>query len=116
MRNVRERLVDIAEAIAKIQVEAAKGKERFSQEELVQVWIVHYLMIIGEATRSIDPAFRQKCPSIPWKQISGMRNILVHDYFRINTEIVWQTVESDLPSLKIQIEELLLQLPEPPPQ
>jgi uncharacterized protein with HEPN domain len=41
-------------------------------------------MIIGEAVRSIDPAFRQQHPSVPWAQISGMRNLLVHDYFRIN--------------------------------
>jgi hypothetical protein len=50
-------------------------------------------MIIGEATRSIDPALRQQHPAVPWRQIAGMRNILVHDYFRINHATFSQTVE-----------------------
>jgi uncharacterized protein with HEPN domain len=68
-------------------------------------------VIIGEAVRSIDPAFKQKHPSIPWRQIGGMRNILVHDYFRINAEIVWQTVERDIPILKEQLAALINSLP-----
>ena len=68
-------------------------------------------MIIGEAVRAIDPAFRQQYPSVPWRQIAGMRNILVHDYFRINEQIVWETVEQHLPPLEKQILQILEQLP-----
>ena len=68
-------------------------------------------MIIGEAVRAIDPAERSKYPSVPWRQIAGMRNILVHDYFRINQEIVWETVEKHLPALKTEVEQILGQLP-----
>jgi uncharacterized protein with HEPN domain len=109
MRTTRERLQDIAEAIAKIETGAAKGKEAFLEDELLQVWMVHHLMIIGEAVRAIDPSFRQKHPETPWRQIAGMRNILVHDYFRINHEIVWRTVTDDLPALRQNVEELLSQ-------
>jgi uncharacterized protein with HEPN domain len=111
MRVIRERLQDILEAIAQIETEQAKGKEVFRSERLVQVWMVHHLMIIGEAVRAIDPAFRQGHPSVPWRQIAGMRNILVHDYFRINEQIVWETVEQNLPALKAQIQQILEQLP-----
>jgi len=108
---LRERLEDILEAVAQIETEQAKGKAAFDENPLVQVWMVHHLMIIGEAVRAIDPAERSKYPSVPWRQIAGMRNILVHDYFRINQEIVWETVEKHLPALKTEVEQILGQLP-----
>ena len=111
MRQLRERLEDILEAVAQIETEQAKGKAAFDENPLVQVWMVHHLMIIGEAVRAIDPAERSKYPSVPWRQIAGMRNILVHDYFRINQEIVWETVEKHLPALKTEVEQILGRLP-----
>ncbi len=110
MRNFRDRLQDIHDAIAQIEVEQVKGRAAFDESSLIQVWKVHHLMIIGEAVRSIDPAVRQRYPSIPWRQIAGMRNILVHDYFRINQEIVWETVEKHLPPLKAEIQVILFSL------
>jgi uncharacterized protein with HEPN domain len=111
MRDFRGRLQDILDAIAQIELEKVKGKTAFDVNPLLQVWMVHHLMIIGEAVRGLDPALRQKYPSVPWRQIAGMRNILVHDYFRINKEIVWETVEKHVPLLKEQIEEILRDLP-----
>jgi uncharacterized protein with HEPN domain len=73
--------------------------------------MVHRLMIIGEAVRAIDPADRQRHPSVPWRQITGMRNLLVHDYFRINQEIVWETVEKHVPPLKTAVERIIEALP-----
>lgn len=107
MRSAHNRLQDILDAIRQIEIEQAKGKAAFNDSSLIQVWMLHHLMIIGEAVRAIDPAFRQSYPSIPWRQIAGMRNILVHDYFRINPEIVWETVENHLPPLKAEIERIL---------
>ena len=97
MRKFRDRLQDILEAIAHIEAQQAMGRAAFESSPLVQVWMVHHLMIIGEAVRSIDPTTRQRYPSVPWRQIAAMRNILVHDYFRINQEIVWETVEKHVP-------------------
>lgn len=111
MRQFRDRLQDILDAIAQIEVERAKGRSTFEGSSLIQVWMVHHLMIIGEAVRSIDPSMRQQYPSVPWRQIAGMRNILVHDYFRINQEIVWETVETHLPVLKEEVERILASLP-----
>lgn len=111
MRDFRERLQDILDAITQIELEQAKGKAAFEASPLIQVWMVHHLMIIGEAVRAIDPAVRQRYPSIPWREIAGMRNILVHDYFRINQTIVWGTVEKHAPALKAEVERILSELP-----
>jgi uncharacterized protein with HEPN domain len=112
VRDTRSRLQDILDAIGQIEAEQVKGRAAFDESSLIQVWMVHHLMIIGEAARAIDPAFRQRCPSIPWRQVAGMRNILVHDYFRINREIVWETVEKHLPMLKTEIQRALGSLPQ----
>jgi len=111
MRTARERLLDILDAIVQIETERSKGKQAFDESRLLQVWMVHHLMIIGESVRAIDPAFRQRHPEVPWRQIAGMRNILVHDYFRINHEVVWNTIERDLPMFREQVETILQTLP-----
>jgi uncharacterized protein with HEPN domain len=111
VRDLRNRLQDILDAIAQIEVEQRKGKAAFEGSPLIQVWMVHHLMIIGEAVRAIDPAVRQRYPTIPWRQVAGMRNILVHDYFRINEALVWATVDKDVPPLKTEIERILSELP-----
>ena len=112
MRGERERLQDILDAIARLQTEAAKGREVFERDEMVQVWMVHHLMIIGEAVRALDPAFKQKHPAVPWRLIAAMRNVIVHDYFRINHRVVWDTVVQHMAPLKLQVEEILAREPE----
>ena len=68
------------------------------------------VQIVGEAanrTRLADPEFAARFPEVPWDAIYGLRNRIVQDYFEVDLEIVWQTVQQDLPSLRRQIEELL---------
>ncbi len=113
MRDSKERLKDILEAIAKIERYAAQGREVFEQDELVQVWILHHIQLIGEAASQLGRAFHEAYPQLPWAQIVAMRNILVHEYFGVDLNEVWQTVEQDLPYLKQQIEDLLKQLEQP---
>ena len=111
MTAIRERLQDVLEAIEKIERHTPEGRRRFDEDELIQVWMVHHLQIIGEAVRLLDPAFRQRQPQVPWREIAGMRNILVHDYGRVNLNIVWETVATQVPKLKREVEALLSQLP-----
>lgn len=107
MRDPFERLRDIQEAIANIMKYTDQGRDSFDQDELVQTWVIHHLEIIGEAARSIPQAFRTLHPEISWKQINGMRNILIHHYFGINRDRIWAVVEHDLPALKASIDAIL---------
>ena len=107
MRNNAEKLRDIVEAIERIERYAVLGKENFEQNELVQSWMTQNLQIIGEASRSLSADFREKHSEIAWSQIIGMRNILVHNYFEIDVEIVWSVIEQKLPELKSKVIEIL---------
>lgn len=107
MRDDRDRLLDIIEAITKINKYAARGKDAFETDELIQNWIVHHLQILGEAAVRISTNFQDKHPELPWAKIIGMRNILVHDYFGIDTEIVWSVIKKDLPELEQNIKNFL---------
>jgi uncharacterized protein with HEPN domain len=82
---------------------AAQGREYFSNDEMAQVWVIHHLQIIGEAVRGISSEFRAENPDIPWSDIIGMRNVLIHHYFGIDRDAVWNVVKRDLPDLKNQI-------------
>lgn len=107
MRSDRERLQDILEAIAQIEKYANRGQTAFHREELIQIWIVHHLQIVGEASGSLSELFIIQHPEVPWAEIIAFRNILVHEYFRVNLEIVWRIVERELPDLKAKIEAIL---------
>jgi uncharacterized protein with HEPN domain len=115
MRDNRERLRDIQEAIAKIEKYAVRGKQVFENDELIQIWIIHHLQIIGEASASMSEAFIIHYPEVPWQDIADFRNILVHEYFRVDTDIVWSIVERELPELKRNIERILQELEEAEP-
>jgi uncharacterized protein with HEPN domain len=78
----------------------------------VQSWIVRHLQIIGEVARALPDSIRARAPEVPSAKIIGMRHILVHDYFGIDTDIVWDVVERDLPGLKRQLWDLLAAIQE----
>ena len=107
MRDDRERLLDIQEAIGNIEKYAAQGREVFEQDELIQTWIIHHLEIIGEACRALSSEFMKKHSEVPWTDIIAMRNILVHQYFGIDKKAVWSVIQQNLPDLKRHIEEML---------
>ena len=100
MRDDREKLQDILEAIERIDRYVVQGRQTFEQNELIQTWFTQNLQVIGEASRSLSSAIRDQHPEVPWSKIIGMRNILTHNYFEIDLDIVWLAVEQELPSLK----------------
>jgi len=110
MRDPRERLRDILDAIDAIERYRDRDKVEFERNELLQVWFLHQLQIIGEAARALPEETRALAPDIPWLKIIGMRNILVHGYFGIDTDVVWDTVTQDIPVLKPAVERLLQRL------
>jgi uncharacterized protein with HEPN domain len=107
MRDISERLRDIQEAIRQITKYTDLGRQSFDQDELVRIWVIHHLEIIGEAARSIPQTFKNNHPAVPWKQISRMRNVLIHIYFGVDPDIIWEVVGHDLPVLKSSVEALL---------
>lgn len=112
MRDPKERLRDILDAIARIERYASRGREAFEQDELIQVWIIYHLQIIGGAAANLGRTFHEAHPEVPWPQIVAMRTLLIHEYFGVDLGEVWKTVERDLPAFKGAIEELLRQLEE----
>jgi uncharacterized protein with HEPN domain len=107
MRDPAERLRDILEAIAAIARHAKCDRESFDKNELLQTWFLRHLQIVGEAATAVPEDVRSLAPEIPWRQITGMRNVLVHGYFEVDTDLVWDAVTRDLPILKPAIERLL---------
>jgi len=107
MRDDREKIRDILDAISHIEKYAVKGRKDFERDELVQIWMIYHLETIGEAVRSISDGFKKTNPQIPWKLIAGMRNILVHEYFSIDYDEVWATIEKDIPALKHELNDIL---------
>ncbi len=107
MRTNNDLLLDILDAINAIEKYASHGRENFDSDELIQVWILHHLLIIGEACRIMPKEIYDADPTIPWKGIIGMRNILIHQYFSIDADIVWEMVIRDVPILKKNITRLL---------
>lgn len=110
MRDPKERLRDMLEAIAAIERYRDRDKADFQRDELVQSWFLRHLQIIGEAARGLSDETRGLAPDIPWPNILGMRNVLVHGYFEIDTDIVWDTARRDVPALKPALERLLAKL------
>lgn len=78
MRDDRVRLGDILEAIERIEKHVGPGRDGFSRDELVQTWVVHHLMIVGEACRSLSAEFRAAHSEDVWAQAAGLRNVMVH--------------------------------------
>jgi uncharacterized protein with HEPN domain len=107
MRDPRERLRDIIDAINDIERHNPEDQDRFLEDELIQNWFVQHLQIIGEAARALPSAILELAPDVPWRKIFGMRNILVHEYFGIDFFLIWGIVENDLPKLKGEVERIL---------
>jgi uncharacterized protein with HEPN domain len=81
--------------------------EAFAASELHQSAVIRPLEIIGEAAGRMSPATREAHPEIPWTKMIGMRNRLIHEYFRVDLATVWDTVQDDLPPLIAMLEPLV---------
>ncbi len=107
-KEIRVFLEDIKESADRIE-EYSQGmsKAHFMEDIRTQDAIIRRLEIVGEAVKNIPEDFKSKYPNIPWKQIAGMRDVLIHGYFGVNLERVWAVVERDLPELKPKVLRIL---------
>lgn len=81
--------------------------QNFSENKMVIDAVCRNIEIIGEATKNLDEEFKSNHPTIPWKNMAGMRDKMIHDYIGVDIEVVWAVVEVHLPKLKNSIEMLL---------
>lgn len=106
-KDYRVYMQDILSAIVKIETYTEDGKEKFLAEEMVQDAVIRQLMITGEACAKLPVAMRKKYGEIPWKEIIGMRNIIIHDYANVDLQIVWDAIVHGLPNLRTVIATML---------
>jgi uncharacterized protein with HEPN domain len=84
-----------------------RSRSDLDTDSMLALALVRLLEIIGEAANAVTEETRQKNPQIPWRQITGTRNRLIHGYYHVDMEIVWQIVKQDLPSLIANLEKIL---------
>jgi len=107
-RHTEIYLCDILEAIKKIEHYTKNlSSKKFSRNSLVIDAVVRNLEIIGEAVKKIPPDVKREHPSVEWRKFAGLRDILIHEYFGINLEIVWDICVHKLPSLKVSVQGIL---------
>ncbi|ORJ62522.1 HepT-like ribonuclease domain-containing protein [Geothermobacter hydrogeniphilus] len=107
-RDLRDYLQDICDAIVDIR-NFIKGMDQkaFSGDKKTVNAVIRSLEVIGEATKKIPPETRLMAPEVPWAEMAGMRDKLIHEYFGVDLDIVWETVQHDLTGLESEIKSLL---------
>ena len=111
-RGHRDRLEDILTAIADIRADT-RGMTiaAFEKKPIVVRSVLYSIGVIGEAVKAIDPAFKAAYPEIPWRAIAGIRDRIVHEYFRTNTRRIWDVVKDDLDPLEKALNSALRDTP-----
>ena len=100
-------LVHVLRATADIESFTADGRLIFMTDRKTQSAVIRQLEIIGEAVKNLSSALTQSEPAIPWRQIAGVRDRLIHAYFSVDLAAVWSMVEQDLPALRANVQRIL---------
>jgi uncharacterized protein with HEPN domain len=99
-------LQDILESIAEVVDATPATQGEYDADKFIRSHILRHIQIIGEAVWRLSDSLKDRNPNVPWRQIAGMRHVLVHDYFEVNWTRVYDTARRHVPPLKPQIESL----------
>ena len=100
-------LIHILECIAKIEDYTKSGKIVFMQTTLIQDGVIRNMEVIGEAVKKLSPGFRESHAKVPWRQIAGIRDVLIHEYMGVDLDMIWEVIEKDLSVLKDSINRIM---------
>jgi uncharacterized protein with HEPN domain len=107
MKDDQTYLGHIAMALDRIVEFTAGGQQVFMEDARTQDAVVRNFEIIGEASKLISKELKQRTPDIPWREMAGTRDRLIHEYFGVNLAMIWKIVEHEVPVLRKQVESLL---------
>ncbi len=107
MREDRIYLLHAIDAIDAILEYTGDGRDAFFADRKTQDAVIRNVEIIGQAVKGLSERTRALEPAVPWRQIAGMRDKLIHEYFGVDLALVWDVVERDLPTLRPRMEELV---------
>jgi len=104
------RIQDILTSVTEIlQRTEAMTLEDFQQNQTIKKAVLYDFVIIGEASRNVPVAIQSKYRNIPWRLMGNMRNVMAHEYFQVDLEIIWHTIQNSFPTLMLQLQELIEQ-------
>jgi uncharacterized protein with HEPN domain len=106
VKDERTYLTHAIGAIDAIRDYTADGQKAFFSDGKTQDAVIRNIEIIGQAVKGISEDTRALAPTVPWRQIAGMRDKLIHEYFGVDLALVWDVVEQELPGLRLQLEKL----------
>jgi len=109
VRDWKFRITDILEAAEdSLEITQEMDYETFCQDKKTLKAVLYNLAVIGEAARKLPEEVTARYPAVPWREMGDMRNVVIHEYFGIDTKILWETIQNELPPLVNRLNEILV--------
>ncbi len=105
-RRDSDRLADMHDALTDIKTLTADSKQTFEGDRIAQQAVAYNLAVLGEAARALSPELRERYPEVPWREVISQRNVVVHEYHRLDLDSLWITATEDIPDLDEQLVEI----------